>query len=260
MCFRILVIAALFVTATVSARVEADIYRWHDGQVIPGTEGITPGPGVVLDHRELSFVSLEGLDLTGSRFEFSNLANARFTFYTGGDHYGSNLTGANLSGTTLIRADLIGSTLISSNLSDANLAGARLYFSDLSNANLTGAVVTGTNLRYTTGFTKEQLYSTASYQAKNLQGIKLMGYDLSGWDFSGQNLTNAGSEPVCKTSCGFYTSLAGADLTGADTRGARGFNLTGAKSDNAILQDGHILGLNLALGDKLVVPPLSSCH
>jgi hypothetical protein len=26
------------------AAVQADIYRWDDGQLIPGTEGITPGP------------------------------------------------------------------------------------------------------------------------------------------------------------------------------------------------------------------------
>ena len=31
----------------------ADIYRWDNGQVIPGTEGIEPGPGVQLDHRQL---------------------------------------------------------------------------------------------------------------------------------------------------------------------------------------------------------------
>ena len=30
----------------------ADIYRWDTGEVIPGTEGIEPGPGVQLDHCE----------------------------------------------------------------------------------------------------------------------------------------------------------------------------------------------------------------
>ena len=66
-------------------------------------------------------------------------------------------------------------------------------FVDLTNANLAGALVTGRNFAETTsrGFTKEQLYSTASYQQKNLQGIGLGYNDLSGWDFSGQNLTNA---------------------------------------------------------------------
>ena len=58
---------------------------------------------------------------------------------------------------------------------------------------MSGAVVTGAYFYNTTshGFTKEQLYSTASYQAENLQGIGLVGNDLSGWDFNGQNLANA---------------------------------------------------------------------
>ena len=72
-----------------------------------------------------------------------------------------------------------------------NLSNAYLGGSTLTNADLSGATVTGANFDDTTsrGFTKEQLYSTASYQAKNLQGIGLGSNDLSGWDFSGQNLT-----------------------------------------------------------------------
>lgn len=41
---------------------------------IPGTEGITPGPGVQLDHRELEYAKLGGwspddaMDLTGANF------------------------------------------------------------------------------------------------------------------------------------------------------------------------------------------------
>ena len=35
---------------TLAQPLPADIYRWDNGQVIPGTEGITPGPGVQLDH------------------------------------------------------------------------------------------------------------------------------------------------------------------------------------------------------------------
>ena len=30
------------------AAAQADIFRWDNGQLIPGTEGITPGPGVNL--------------------------------------------------------------------------------------------------------------------------------------------------------------------------------------------------------------------
>lgn len=66
-------------------------------------------------------------------------------------------------------------------------------FANLTGVDLTDAVVAGADFRETTsgGFTKEQLYSTASYKEKNLRGIDLAGNDLSGWDFSGQDLTNA---------------------------------------------------------------------
>jgi uncharacterized protein YjbI with pentapeptide repeats len=61
-----------------------------------------------------------------------------------------------------------------------------LSASTLAGANLTGAIVTGANFEYTTsrGFTKDQLYSTASYQQKNLQGIGLGSNDVRGWDLT----------------------------------------------------------------------------
>ena len=104
-----------YLVVVLSATARADIYRWDNGQLIPGTEGITPGPGVVLDHHELAFAALSERDLTGARFDFSNLTNAYL--------YTSTLTNANLAG--------------------ANLTSANLYGSTLTNANLTGAVVTG---------------------------------------------------------------------------------------------------------------------
>ena len=61
------------------------------------------------------------------------------------------------------------------------------------------------------GFTKEQLYSTASYQQKNLRGIGLSGNDLTGWDFSGQDLTGADLGGSTLTNA----NLAGAMVTGA---------------------------------------------
>jgi hypothetical protein len=87
--------------------------------------------------------------------------------------------------------------------------------------------VTGARFNETTsrGFTKEQLYSTASYQQKNLQGIDLVGNDLTGWDFNAQDL-----------------------------RGAT-LNLSGVTSRNAILSDGTIASLGLASGETLVAHP-----
>jgi hypothetical protein len=89
--------------------------------------------------------------------------------------------------------------------------------STLTKANLSGALVTGANFSITTeyGFTKQQLYSTDSYQTKNLAGIDLAYNDLTGWDFSGQNLASA--------------KLANSKLTNA--------NLSGAILKNAGLTD-----------------------
>src|SRR5688572_30332307 len=152
---------ALLIVFTATCR--ADIFRWDNGQRIPGTEGITSGPGVHLENRNLEFADLSevvalywdaesAMDLTGARFGSSNLTSADLTLAT------------------------------------------------LMDAVLTGAVVTGANFSGTTsrGFTKEQLYSTASYQAKNLQSVTFSAdFDffpldnLTGWDFAGQNLTGA---------------------------------------------------------------------
>ena len=200
--------------------VHADIYRWDNGQVIPGTEGITPGPGVQLDHRELEYAGLKELDLTGSNFGFSNLTSAH--------------------------------------LSD----------STLTNADLTGAVVRGAFFSDTTsrGFTKEQLYSTASYQAKDLQGIGLGYNDLTGWDFSGQNLTDAsfngydlpsdrwrGSDLTQANLGGanltsadlYYSTLTNADLTGANLTSA---NMDGSTLTNANLTGTVVTGTNFSRG------------
>jgi hypothetical protein len=107
-------------------------------------------------------------------------------------------------------------------------------------------VVTGANFGATTsrGFTQAQLASTASYQAKNLQRIGLYSNDLTGWDFSGQNLTVA---------VFYHSTLTKANLTGADTRGAQGLDLTGSTSRNAIRPDGNIAGLNLDVSERLLI-------
>jgi uncharacterized protein YjbI with pentapeptide repeats len=174
-----------------SRMVRADIVRWDNGHVIPGTEGITPGPRVQLNNRQLEYASLSFIDLTGASF------------------FGSNLTNASLD------------------------------FSTATDANLAGATVIGANFSYTTsrGFTKEQLYSTASYQQKNLRGIVLgcwatcgLGIppldDLTGWDLSGQDLANASFGSVTLTNA----NLAAANLTNATLHGSTLSNtdLTGA--------------------------------
>ena len=219
----------------------ADIYRWDNGQVIPGTEGITPKPGVQLDHRQLEYAKLggwtpaEGMDLTGANFEASNLTHPVQSFHA----HNANLTGAVVTGTSfgyitsrgftaaqlystqsyqakdLRGIGLGGNDLTGWDFSGQNLTNAGLYRSTLTSADLTGAIVTGTDFssyNKSRGFTAAQLYSTQSYQLKDLSGIGFWENDLTGWDFSGQNLTNA--------QLGFST-LTSADLTGGDRHGGR---------------------------------------
>ena len=183
-----------------------------------------------------STANYQAKDLQGINLTFNDL--------TGWDFSGQNLSGARLSFSALTGANLTG----------ANLSGAFLNSSTLTGANLSGAVVTGASFWGTTsrGFTRAQLESTASYQAKNLQGITLgrglFPIDLIGWDFSGQNLTNA----QLNNSRLIGANLSGANLTGAELYystliGANlsGANLTGAFLNSSTLTDANLTGANL---------------
>jgi uncharacterized protein YjbI with pentapeptide repeats len=196
-------VALLLAAAVSSAIARADIYRWDNGQVIPGTEGITPGPGVRLDRVNLDFADFRSADLTG--------------------------------------ASLVNSRLSRANLANSNLSRSAFRHSTLTDANLIGAVVTGTDFDATTasGFTKQQLYSTASYQVNDLRQISLAHNDLTGWDVSEQDLTSAGL---------YQATLANVDFSGA--------NLFDANLDNSVLTNADFTGAvvkhaNFLCPDKL---------
>ena len=80
------------------------------------------------------------------------------------------------------------------NLTGANLTNADLGWSTLRTQTSAGAVVAGARFRGTTSssFPPAQLYSTASYKAKNLSGNRTRKPDsLTGWDFHDRMFTNA---------------------------------------------------------------------
>jgi uncharacterized protein YjbI with pentapeptide repeats len=194
--------APLVVIATslaFSTAAPADIYRWDTGEVIPGTEGIEPGPGVQLDNRNLDYALLAGFDLSDANFVLSRLRNARFVTGCfvlpdcGFDDRFSTLRNANFSHSDMTGADLAFLTLSNANLSHANLTNAVLDSATLTDANFDEATISGAVLQGTTslGFTRDQLYMTHSYRSKDLRGIRISDNDLSGWDFSGQDLENA---------------------------------------------------------------------
>ena len=232
-------VSVLLVIAVVGFRpTRADIYRWDTGELIPGTEGIEPGPGVQLrawneDNRNLNYADFSGgLDLTEAEFghmlflgnpQGSWLAYANFSdaMLVGADFGRSTLTAADFSRANLTDAYLSHAGLPNANLMGANLTDADLHDATLTSANLTGAIITGAGFYRTVsnGFTAAQLYSTANYREKNLRSIVLGQNDLSGWDFGGQDMTGA--------------TLSGATLTGVNLAGAV---ITGASFSNTTRQ------------------------
>jgi uncharacterized protein YjbI with pentapeptide repeats len=194
------------------AAAQADIFRWDNGELIPGTEGITPGPGVDLSQRGLYFANFSGgLDLTWTNFSLSWLDHSAFSGanLTNADFEGAILRGANLSGANLADARVLGTYLAGANLSGTTLTGAYFPSSTLTSANFEGAVVAGADFgRFSlaglgSGITLPQLYSTSSYQQRNLRGIGLSDHDLTGVDFSGQDLTGADLRGSTLTSANF---------------------------------------------------------
>jgi uncharacterized protein YjbI with pentapeptide repeats len=193
--------------------------------------------GIGLSRHDLTGWDFGGQDITGADLSHTKGFIAP-QLYSTASYQAKNLRGIALSGIDLTSWDFRGQDLTGASLAEAKVA----------NANLIGAIVAGADISFTTsrGFTKEQLYSTGSYQAKDLRGIGLGTNNLIGWDFRGQNLTDAD-----------FTSaiIATANLSNADTRGATGLNLTAVITTNLIRPDGEIAGLNLVAGERLIASP-----
>ena len=90
----------------------------------------------------LTNVKFEGTQLVNANFSFANLTNAKFRAYYNTQGF---------------------PTFANANFSSANLTGASFYSGDLDKAIFTDAIITNIYIGSGTGFTKEQLYSTASY-------------------------------------------------------------------------------------------------
>ena len=202
---------------------QGDIINWQSGAAIPGTEGLTLGPGIDLSgrntqERNLRFADFQDGDLSSASFQASWLDNARFvranlsnadfrsaslpeTDLTDAIVLGTNFQGTELSAEQLYSTtsyqmrDLTGLGMDGSNMTGWSFAGqkltgvdfedATLVAADLSDADITGAGLGGT------GISSEQLYSTASYKMESLAGVRLSTNDLTGWNFVSQSLENA---------------------------------------------------------------------
>jgi uncharacterized protein YjbI with pentapeptide repeats len=199
---RKLYLATAFVTTwtILSPLVRADVLRWDNGQVIPGTEEIVPGPRLRLSgwhtpERNLQYADFSDLDLFGADFSSNWLDDARFTraHLNPANFMFSALSNADFMAADLTNAQLEVTTLSDANLRNANLTDANLNGASLINANLSGSIITRINLGQTTrgGFRKNQLYSTQNYQQKDLRGVNLSLNNLRGWDFERQDLAFA---------------------------------------------------------------------
>ncbi len=123
---------------------------------------------------------------------------------------------ANLTGWSLVNQNLTGASFLGSNLTGVNLAGATVAQDNFA----------------ISGLTADQLYSTASYLAKDLHGISLNGV-MNQWNLAGQNLSGS--------SISGY--LRGANLAGANLVGA---NLTGSNLTDTNLSGVILTGANLS--------------
>ena len=196
--------------------------------------------------------------------------------YSTASYKGHDLTGINLSQIEFLGGDFTGQNLTNANFDMAWLVGADFSGAEVRGANF-GVIHRGLGgVWLGSGITIAQLYSTASYQAKDLSGVHLDNNVLNGANFAGHNLTNADFTG---------TWLNDADFTGAEIRGASfargdsgtgisgsqlystasyqakdlrgvhglsGLNLPGPLTTNLIRPNGHISGLHLE-GDGLVI-------
>lgn len=247
-----------------------------------------------LGNSNLTNAVLRGANISGAAFYYSTLTNADFTDATGAANF-SGATGFtlaqlysmagykahNLSGIGLSDINLSNVDLRNQNLSYAAL---RYAGTSLANADLSGATITGVDFDSNSTLAKEQLYSTASYQAHDLHDISLRNLGLNGWNFARQNLRSAnfGVTFLLDANCSgaiftranfAFASIAHADLrdaslvnadftsatfsysdlTGADLRGAKGVNLQACVVANTILPDGSVAGLHLTANQSWTV-------
>ncbi|MCA9198760.1 MAG: pentapeptide repeat-containing protein, partial [Planctomycetales bacterium] len=229
------------------------IFRWDNGQVIAGTEGIVPGSGLDLSQRTLAFAYLTNVDLTGTSFQDSDLSDARFM--------GSNLTNVDFRGASIARAvfeDAEGFTaeqLLSTqsyatkqlsgvNLRSMDLDGADLHEQDLSTAVLIYASLQGANLNHA-NLTRARLHQAqmngADLGGANLAGAVLPDANLAQAILDGANLSSAHLSGADLTNA----SLSGAIISDGDfslTRGFRAEQLYSTKS----YQNGDLAGIELA--------------
>ncbi len=237
---------------------------------------------------DLHGIRLRGSDLSGLSLAGQNLAGAELSYET-------NMTGTDFSGAIVANADFRNSNLAADqlygtasyqvrdlhgilldykdltgwNLAHQDLTGASFWGGNLVGADLTDAIVAHANFAISK-LSADQLYSTASYQARDLRGVNLHApgadeWTMDHWDMAGQNLAGATLSGKWRGADFTGACLVGADLTsanltdaifcGADLRGAVGIALENndAVTCNTIMPDGTLTGLTVKAGEVFTV-------
>ena len=232
------------IVLTYGGGARADILRWDNNQLVAGTAGITPGPGIDLSGWNSTGHNLEyanfAYNLTGASFANSDLSYALFpasSTLANANFSGAIITGANLKCSTAndftstqlystasyINRNLAGVSFSGSNQGNAALFNWNFANQDLSNANFTNAatngaiftnaIIKGANFSGSgTPLKSSMLYSTSSYTAGDLSGINFSSNALNtGLNLVNQNLTGANFSA---------TDLSGDTVTGANLTNA----------------------------------------
>ncbi len=186
---------------------------------------------------DLGAMDFSGATFAGWNFAGENLAGANLN--------GSTIDGSSFAGGDLENAAIASASARHADFSGADLQGVSFNESNISHASFSGARIQNTDFSDSIGFTKKQLYSTASYAQHALQGVNFSSDDLKTWNLQGQDLRLASFNGAL---------LAGADFSDADLRGAAGFLPDDTTiTQNTILPDGTIGNLNLGRNETLVV-------
>jgi uncharacterized protein YjbI with pentapeptide repeats len=194
----------------------ADIYQWEwidsahpelgkreSLTLCPNGAGVSAVPNTDFDDRNLTRAYFLGANVANAYFDEPTLTDADFTR-------------ANLSGSFFFWA-----YLDKTDFSYADLSNVSFNTSYLGNAIFTNAILRNTWLL--SGFTKEQLYSTASYKLKDLTGVQF-GHSSSYIDFSDGNFANQSL-----TGASFFADFSNANFSDAIIRNAGLFGSTFTK-------------------------------
>ena len=210
---------------------QADLYQWEYINPAEPSQGKQQSATLAPDGAGIEAVP--GADLSKRNLTMAYLVGATLNFQWNGRYITSNLADTNLSQADLTNARLDGATLTGAGFAGAEVRGASFHRVPPASPDCHWGRFCSPGLG--TGITLAQLYSTASYAARDLGGIILNWNDLANADFAGQNLNRSA----------FY----GATLTDGDFGGA---DLTGVNFSRANLANTRFT--QFSCGDVLCIP------